>query len=849
MDKRQTFSFILCHQLTKMRATRNNATSLPTLRVIGLMSGTSLDGCDAVLTEISPRGSSVHINTLAFITHPMPSSLREKIVSQLKPEHSRMDELSRLDALLAHWFVEAIDSLLATTQYTREDIDLIGSHGQTMWHDVNLPKERSKERMTWQLGDGSYIAAITGITTVSDFRTADVAIGGQGAPLIPFFDHLLYASSLSSSLTTRESEECTEGNPYLQEVVALQNIGGIGNVTLLPPISPSLSLPVLGFDTGPGNMIIDRFVELATNHERFYDLNGEMAAQGILSDELLDYWLQHPFFVGYPPKSTGREQFGHDIFADQAWHEATVTRGLSVYDAIATATALTAKSIALSFRQGLQVMLHKGGLIPTLPDSSAGVTFSLVQKLKVIVAGGGAHNKTLLSMIERYLRDEGIVASTKGDEADITVVCASDEKGDSHISSDAKEAIAFAVLAYQVVTGRRNHLPVTTGASREVPLGKICPGANFYQALLSAQERHYHRPVSASTPIGSVPVTETRLLASEGIDSLSAVEIVDIMNCEDTHVTRVVASLREAIAEVASLIADSITGCMSDSDGGGRVFYFGAGTSGRLGVLDASEIPPTFSAPKEWFQGIIAGGDTALRTAVEGAEDSVVQGERDVLERLALNGGNSDELCTDYSKDIVVGIASSGTTPYVHGVLRAATEKGKVRRTILITCNPLPVGYMTDEKTGPIGPWTYIDTVIAAVVGPEVVTGSTRMKAGTATKLILNQMSTVAMILAGKTFGNLMVDLKMSNEKLKRRAVRILRTVLPLIGSDDEAKELLTIAKGSVKLAIAVYLTTNDKRHDNSIKVVYNDEDRLDAEKILYECKGRLGEVVKRYMQ
>jgi N-acetylmuramic acid 6-phosphate etherase len=351
---------------------------------------------------------------------------------------------------------------------------------------------------------------------------------------------------------------------------------------------------------------------------------------------------------------------------------------------------------------------------------------------------------------------------------------------------------------------------------------------------------------------------------SEQIDRLSAVEIVDLINCEDTHVSRVVASLRESIAAVAEMIAESITGCCEDEcddesnhtgerekdEIKGRVFYFGAGTSGRLGVLDASEIPPTFSAPREWFQGVIAGGDVALRSAVEGAEDNVLQGELDLL-ALGVN-----------ARDIVIGIASSGTTPYVHGALRAAKEKVHVRQTVLITCNPPAAApaaaaaaaaapcsvSVPSSSIAPIGPWTYIDTVIPAVVGPEVLTGSTRMKAGTATKLILNQLSTVAMILSGKSLGNLMVDLRMSNEKLKRRAVRILRTVIVGMNEDD-AKELLLAADGKVKLAIAMYLIGRVKKEqsDSDSRVIYSEDDKKYAEDVLKSCHGRLAAVIQKF--
>jgi anhydro-N-acetylmuramic acid kinase len=229
------------------------------LRVIGLMSGTSLDGCDAALVEIAPKnydvGNKVTISTIDFICYPMPDDLRLKINKQLKPETSRIDELAVLDSLLSRWFVEAVFALLEKAKMSPSDVDVIGCHGQTMWHSVN--NEDFTHNMTWQLGDGSYIANLTGITTVCDFRTADVALGGQGAPLIPSFDNLMYGGHSIN--------------------IALQNIGGIGNVTLIPRHGCGKQTS-MGFDTGPGNMIIDRFVDKITGGKELFDKDGRLAA-------------------------------------------------------------------------------------------------------------------------------------------------------------------------------------------------------------------------------------------------------------------------------------------------------------------------------------------------------------------------------------------------------------------------------------------------------------------------------------------------------------------------------------------------------------------------------------------
>ncbi len=242
------------------------------------------------------------------------------------------------------------------------------------------------------------------------------------------------------------------------------------------------------------------------------------------------------------------------------------------------------------------------------------------------------------------------------------------------------------------------------------------------------------------------------------------------MLAEDSTVPVAVASQRERIA-------DAIAAAESTFRGGGRLFYVGAGTSGRLGVLDASECPPTFGTDPEMVQGIIAGGVAALTRAQEGAEDDLEQPRRDLAARGVRAG------------DFVVGIAASGTTPYVRVALTYAREVGA--RTAIVACSPPP--QETLDQT---------DIPIVAITGPEVVTGSTRLKAGTATKLILNMITTGAMIRIGKTFGNLMVDLRATNAKLADRSERIVAEVCGL--TREQAKALLALANGSVKLAIVM---------------------------------------------
>ena len=273
-------------------------------------------------------------------------------------------------------------------------------------------------------------------------------------------------------------------------------------------------------------------------------------------------------------------------------------------------------------------------------------------------------------------------------------------------------------------------------------------------------------------------VTEQRNPRTQQIDLAEPAGIVDLMIAEDRTVTDAVASQRERIA--AAIAAAEAT-----FRSGGRLFYVGAGTSGRLGVLDASECPPTFGTPPEMVQGIIAGGLAALTSAQEGAEDSLDQARIDLAARGVRAG------------DMVVGIAASGTTPYVRVALVYAREIGA--RTAIVACSPPPPETMAA-----------VDIPIVAITGPEVVTGSTRLKAGTATKLILNMITTGAMIRLGKTFGNLMIDLRATNVKLVDRSERIVSEVSAV--SREEARTLLERAGGSVKLAVVMHALAVDKQ-------------------------------------
>jgi N-acetylmuramic acid 6-phosphate etherase len=291
-------------------------------------------------------------------------------------------------------------------------------------------------------------------------------------------------------------------------------------------------------------------------------------------------------------------------------------------------------------------------------------------------------------------------------------------------------------------------------------------------------------------------LTEQRNPASAEVDRLSPLEIVDLINAEDQKVAPAVHREREKIAQALEIAEDAFRR-------GGRLVYVGAGTSGRLGVLDASEMPPTYGTDPAMVRGIIAGGETALTNAVEGAEDHPEDGAAAVD---ALEVGPAD---------FVLGIAASGSTPYVHGALGRARERG-ARTGFLLCTGPSPE--MLEAY----------DVVIAPLAGPEVVTGSTRMKAGTATKLVLNTITTGAMIRMGKVYGNLMVDLRVTNQKLQGRSERILMETLDL--GREEARALLARAGGSVKTGMVMHWTGGDRKQ---------------AQRRLKRAGGRLGDILR----
>ena len=375
--------------------------------VIGLMSGTSADGVDAAVVHLDGTPPSLIWEVLGHTHHSLTSELRAELFACFHPETGSVDRLCRLNFDLGKIFGATALDAISEAGLSINEIDLIGSHGQTLWHEPPLNGMGS----TLQLGEPAVIAEMTGVPVISNFRTRDMAVGGQGAPLVPLADWLL----LSHSTKTR----------------CAQNIGGIANVTYLPPTDKSNQDDVIAFDTGPGNMLIDEAARLATNGEWTYDREGLLASQGQVGKSLVDEWLKEPYFYLKPPRTTGRELFGTQRAAEY-WSQA-MQGGLSPNDIVATLTVFTARSIEHAYRN----------FLPVLPD-------------EIIVSGGGAKNKTLMKMLAEQLAPAPVKTS--------------DEYG---LSINAKEAVAFAVLAYETWHKRTGNLPPATGASHAVILGNI----------------------------------------------------------------------------------------------------------------------------------------------------------------------------------------------------------------------------------------------------------------------------------------------------------------------------------------------------------------------------------------
>ena len=373
------------------------------MRVAGVMSGTSLDGIDVAIVDIDNQRGRLKITPLAFRSTPYPKLVREALLS-VSNAMTHTAIVARLNFLLGELYASAVRE--ACRRIPLQSIDLIGMHGQTIFHEAEPVEYLGvRVRSTLQIGEAAVVAERTGIATISNFRERDMAAGGKGAPLVPYVDYLLFRDRRIGR-------------------VAL-NIGGIANISVIPAnAGPD---DVIAFDTGPGNMVMDALAGHLTEGREHYDRGGKIARTGAISPRLLESMLSDPYFALDPPKACGREQYGREFVSG------LIATGLSLPDLIATALEMTAQSItrAIVSRQNIG---------------------------EVIASGGGVHNRTLMRRLHELLPYHRIVTTA--------------EFG---IDPDAKEAIAFAVLAHELVRRRPANLPSATGAHRPALLGKLSP--------------------------------------------------------------------------------------------------------------------------------------------------------------------------------------------------------------------------------------------------------------------------------------------------------------------------------------------------------------------------------------
>ncbi|WP_270577680.1 anhydro-N-acetylmuramic acid kinase AnmK [Caldibacillus thermoamylovorans] len=373
--------------------------------IVGLMSGTSLDGIDASLVDIKHYGEKTKVKVLKSISIPYDTTIKEELLQVMNIETSNVQQICSLNFKISYLFAEAVKEVCNQANISLNQLDLIGSHGQTIYH---MPKtKQSFVNSSLQIGDPSVIAYETKTMVISNFRSMDIAAGGEGAPLIPYIDWLLFKSDTKGRI--------------------LQNIGGIGNCTVLKRSCQKED--IIAFDTGPGNMIIDELCRTLINVP--YDQNGIIASHGKVHGQLVEEWMGHPYFKKSPPKSTGREQFGKQYTIELIEKYPS----LSVEDFVATATFFTARSIACAYQKFV---------FPT-------------EKIDdILISGGGANNQTLINMIQSLLPNQ--------------VVQTSNEYG---ITADEKEAVGFAVLANEYIHQQKTNIPKATGARQSVLLGQM----------------------------------------------------------------------------------------------------------------------------------------------------------------------------------------------------------------------------------------------------------------------------------------------------------------------------------------------------------------------------------------
>lgn len=366
--------------------------------ILGIMSGTSLDGLDLALVRLSGTGTGLTINLVRFASEPMPNHWRTRLRNAF---NTNTQEICKINFDLGNYLGDRIIQFCKDSNLPLAELDAIGCHGQTLYH-VN-------DHSTLQTGEADVIANRTQSLVISDFRTADIAVGGAGAPLVPYLDQLLFKDRAGP--------------------VALQNIGGISNVTYLPG---NLDQDIIAFDTGPGNAVLNELVEIITEGQHSFDRDAFLSNQGQCNTDLLSQLMEHPYFRLVPPKSTGREMFGADYIRQLL--KSPSHKGISKLDLLRTLVSLVSLSIADAYRNSFS----------PLPD-------------KVYLSGGGAHHPLILMELQKLLGEEKVTVFQSA----------------GGISADAKEAVAFAVLAHERINNTPTNLPSVTGSRTKTILGKI----------------------------------------------------------------------------------------------------------------------------------------------------------------------------------------------------------------------------------------------------------------------------------------------------------------------------------------------------------------------------------------
>jgi anhydro-N-acetylmuramic acid kinase len=388
--------------------------SAKAMTVAGIMSGTSADGIDVAVVRIVPGKHRPKLTLLAHEGFPFPPAMRRVVLAAMNAESTSTAELARLSWRLGLAYAETVEATQKRHKSDLGKLDLIGCHGQTLFHQARAKAYAGRRfACTWQAGEAAVIAAVIGVPVVSNFRPADMAVGGQGAPLVPLLDYVMFADAKRGRV--------------------LQNVGGIANLTAIPAAAKAER--VMAFDTGPGNMVIDALAQQL--FDKPFDRNGAFAAQGTVLGQVLAAELRNPYFRLKPPRTAGREQFGREYVADFLVECRRHSRRHE--DALATATALTAETIAESYKRFVLPGMRRSGV-------------------DYIISGGGARNHTLMAMLAQRLEPMGCE------------LAASEQFG---LPAEAKEAAAFALLAWQTWHHRPGNVPAATGAARPVILGQV----------------------------------------------------------------------------------------------------------------------------------------------------------------------------------------------------------------------------------------------------------------------------------------------------------------------------------------------------------------------------------------